>query len=69
MKYITIGKRIIVLISTFTLIVLSGCSVTQNNTAIKNIDIEKVSSMKGKITKAELYSNESATLLLRGVLK
>ena len=68
MKYIT-GKMITVLVSAFTLIVLSGCSVTQNKTTLNNVDIEKVSSMKGNITKAGLYNSEASSLLLRGVLK
>lgn len=52
MKYRTKGKRIIVLVSIFTLMAIGGCSVPQNSIALKNIEIEKVSSMKGKITKA-----------------
>ena len=69
MKYIAKGKIIIVLVSIFTLLVLSGCSVTQNKTVLNNIDIEKISSMKGKITKAGLYSSEASSMLLRGILK
>ncbi|MCW8899470.1 MAG: hypothetical protein OQK75_02515 [Gammaproteobacteria bacterium] len=62
-----IVKRIMII--SFAMLTAVACSTTEKYIDINNIPVEKVSSMDGKIIRAELYRSQTQSLVVRGELK